>query len=158
MRMSRIGPNKMRDHSCPGFTLVEVLVVLTIVALVVGSITYVVFNTGNDIQSLSREVVQSIKLTQQRSIRDDKPYQIEINLDENSIEFEDSQVVLPKSISITVKTAASQVIEASVVGMTFYPDASSTGGSITLETEKESYEIMVVWISGKIITQYSSKT
>jgi general secretion pathway protein H len=158
MRMSPIGLNKMRDqHSC-GFTLVEVLVVLTIVALIVGSISYVVFNTKDDIRSLSREVIQSIKLTQQRSIRDDKPYQIEINLDENSIDFEDSYIQLPKTISITVKTAASQVIDANIVGMTFYPDASSTGGSITLETDKESYEIQVVWISGKIITQYSSKT
>jgi general secretion pathway protein H len=152
------GPNEMQDHKSSGFTLVEVLVVLTIVALVVGSISYVVFNSKDDIQSLSREVVQSIKLTQQRSIREDKPYQIEINLDENSIDFEDSFIQLPESIAITVKTAASQVIDASVFGMTFYPDASSTGGSITLETDKERYEILVVWISGKIITQYSSKS
>jgi prepilin-type N-terminal cleavage/methylation domain-containing protein len=56
-----------------GFTLVEVLVVLTIVALVVSSISYVVFNGNNDLQSVSREIVQSIKLVQQRSIREDKP-------------------------------------------------------------------------------------
>ncbi len=141
-----------------GFTLVEVLVVLTIVALVVSSITYVVFKDKEDIQSLSQMVVQSIKLTQQRAIRDDRAYQIQINLDENSIDFEENSVHFPKDISITVKTAASQVIEDSVVGMTFYPDASSTGGSITLENDKETYEILVVWISGKLITRYKLNT
>jgi prepilin-type N-terminal cleavage/methylation domain-containing protein len=138
-----------------GFTLVEVLVVLTIVSLVVGSITYVAFNTRQDIQSVSREIVQSIKLIQQRSIRDDKPYQIEIYISENSISFEESKVDIPKNISLTVKTAASQIIDEDVVGMTFYPDASSTGGAIVLESGDEVYEITVVWISGKIMTQYS---
>ncbi len=138
-----------------GFTLVEVLVVLTIVSLVVGSITYVAFNTRQDIQSVSREIVQSIKLIQQRSIREDKPYQIEIDISENSISFEESKVDIPKNISLTVKTAASQIIDEDVVGMTFYPDASSTGGSIVLESGDEVYEITVVWISGKIMTQYS---
>jgi prepilin-type N-terminal cleavage/methylation domain-containing protein len=138
-----------------GFTLVEVLVVLTIVSLVVGSITYVAFNTRQDIQSVSREIVQSIKLIQQRSIRDDKPYQIEIDISENSISFEESKVDIPKNISLTVKTAASQIIDEDVVGMTFYPDASSTGGAIVLESGDEVYEITVVWISGKIMTQYS---
>lgn len=137
-----------------GFTLVEVLVVLTIVALVVSSITYVAFTSRQDVQSVSREIVQSIKLTQQRSIRDDKPYQIEIDLTENSMLFVDSKVEIPKDISLTVKTAANQVIEQDVVGMTFFPDASSTGGAIVLESGNEVYEITVVWISGKIVTQY----
>lgn len=138
-----------------GFTLVEVLVVLTIVSLVVGSITYVAFNTRQDVQSVSREIVQSIKLIQQRSIRDDRPYQIQIDISKNSISFEDSEVEIPKSISLTVKTAASQVIDEDIVGMTFYPDASSTGGAIVLESGDEVYEITVVWISGKIMTRYS---
>ncbi len=141
-----------------GFTLVEVLVVLTIVSLVVGSITYVAFNTKQDVRSVSREIVQSIKLTQQRSIRDDRSYQIEIDIAENVISFQDSKVDIPKNISLTVKTAASQVIEKDVVGMTFYPDASSTGGAIVLESGDERYEITVVWISGKIMTRYSTQS
>lgn len=141
-----------------GFTLVEVLVVLTIVSLVVGSITYVAFNTRQDVQSVSRQIVESIKLIQQRSIRDDRPYQIEINIAENAISFQDSQVEIPKNISLTVKTAASQVIEEDIVGMTFYPDASSTGGAIVLESGDELYEITVVWISGKIMTRYSAQS
>jgi general secretion pathway protein H len=141
-----------------GFTLVEVLVVLTIVSLIVSSISYVVFNRNDDLQSVSRELVQSIKLIQQRSLREDRPYQIEIDLNDNVVSFPDSDVVIPKKFSVTVKTAASQVIEDKLVGMTFYPDASSTGGSILLESDKEEYEIVVVWISGKILTKYTQKS
>jgi general secretion pathway protein H len=141
-----------------GFTLVEVLVVLTIVSVVVGSISYVVIGGGNDLKSVSQDIVQSMRLLQQRSIRDDRPYQIEIDLNANTISFLEKEIAIPEAFSVTVKTAASQVIEDRLVGMTFYPDASSTGGSIVLESDKEAYEIMVVWISGKIQTSYRSKS
>jgi general secretion pathway protein H len=155
---TRILPAGFSEMRKGGFTLVEVLVVLTIVALVVSSISYVVFNGNNDLQSVSREIVQSIKLVQQRSIREDKPYQIEIDLNENSISFPEKLVEIPSAYSVTVKTAANQVIEDKLVGMTFYPDASSTGGSILLESDQEEYQIVVVWISGKIQTSYRQKT
>ncbi len=141
-----------------GFTLVEVLVVLTIVSVVVGSISYVVIGGGNDLKSVSQDIVQSMRLLQQRSIRDDRPYQIEIDLNANTISFLEKEIAIPEAFSVTVKTAASQVIEDRLVGMTFFPDASSTGGSIVLESDKEAYEIMVVWISGKIQTSYRSKS
>ena len=141
-----------------GFTLVEVLVVLTIISLVVGSISYVVFNNSSNLKTVSREIIQSIRLTQQSAIRDDRAYQIEIDLNSNSVSFLDRQVSIPKSFSLTVKTAQSQVIEDRVVGMTFYPDASSTGGSIVLESDEEIYEIVVVWISGKILSNFINKT
>lgn len=141
-----------------GFTLIEVLVVLTIVSVVVGSISFVAYGKTDDLRSVSQQVVQSIRLTQQRAIRDDRAYQIEIDLNTNSIDFTENTVAIPKAYTITVKTAASQVIEDKLVGMTFYPDASSTGGSILIESENESFEIVVVWISGKIATTYTSKS
>ena len=53
--------------------------------------------------------------------------------------------------------AANQVIDDDMVGMTFYPDASSTGGYIVLESKTESYEISVIWMTGKIRSRFVSK-
>lgn len=135
----------------------EVLVVLTIISLVVGSISYVMFKDKDDLQSLSQQVVQAMQLLQQRAIRDDRPYQIEIDLEANSISFMHNVISIPGAISMTVKTAESQLIEDARVGMTFYPDSSSSGGFIELESEREIYQIVVVWISGKIISNFIRK-
>ena len=140
-----------------GFTLIEVLVVLTLISMVAGSISFVVLQQGDDLKSLSKEIVQSIRLTQLRAIREDRSYQIEFDLENNSIDFPDKVINLPKSFFMTVKTASNQIIDEQLVGMTFYPDASSTGGGILLESDEELYEIKVVWISGKIQSHYSSK-
>lgn len=141
-----------------GFTLVEVLVVLTLISLIAGSISYVVLKDKDNLQSLSKEVVQSMRLTQLHAIREDKPYQIEIDLQQNSIEFFDKIITLPDSFFITVKTSSDQLIDNDRAGITFYPDASSTGGSLILESETEMYEIHVTWISGKITSHYKRKT
>lgn len=152
--ISQIGLSDMYKR---GFTLVEILVVLVIVSLVVGSIGYIFVNKKDDLQSMSLEAVQSIQLVQQRAIKDDKSYQIKIDLESNEINFIDSVLKVPENFSITVKTAANQVIEDKLVGMTFYPDSSSTGGSIVFESEKEIFEILIFWISGKIKTNFMIK-
>ncbi len=141
-----------------GFTLVELLVVLTLMALVAGSISFVVMQKGDDLQSLSNDIVLSMRLTQLRAIREGRPYQIEIDLENNSIEFFEKIINLPDTYFLTVKTASNQVIDEQTVGMTFYPDASSTGGSILLESDTEMFEINVIWITGKINTRFSGRT
>ena len=141
-----------------GFTLVELLVVLTLMALVAGSISFVVMQKGDDLQSLSNDIVLSMRLTQLRAIREGRPYQIEIDLENNSIEFFEKIINLPDTYFLTVKTASNQVIDEQTVGMTFYPDASSTGGSILLESDTEMFEINVIWITGKINTHFSGRT
>ncbi len=140
-----------------GFTLVEVLVVITLMAIVAGSISFVALRQSDDLLSLSRDIVSSMKMTQLRAIREDRPLQIEIDLENNSIEFTEKIITLPESFFITVKTASDQLIDDQLIGMTFYPDASSSGGSILLESETELFEINVIWISGKISTKFTGK-
>jgi len=141
-----------------GFSLVELLVVLVIMAVLVGSISVVVLNQQETLQTQSRKIVQNMRLTQQRSIRDDSPYQIEIDLSTNSFQFYDEVIELPDTVSIAVRTAENQLIDDERVGMTFYPDFSSSGGVVTLESEEALFEISVTWISGKIVTRHHEKT
>lgn len=141
-----------------GFSLIELLVVLTIVSVLVGSISYLVVNKQETLSTVSANIVQNLRLVRQRAIRDDRPYQVEINLGNNSLHFIDEVVELSGDVSVTVRTAENQLIENEIAGMTFYPDASSSGGVITLETDKEVFQISVIWISGKILSRHQSKS
>ncbi len=141
-----------------GFSLVELLVVLTIMSILAGSISYLMINQGESLKSITTDIVQNIRRVQQRAIREERPYQIEINLGDNTLYFIDEVVELSQDVSITVRTAESQIIESEIAGMTFYPDASSTGGVITLESDEEIYDISVIWISGKVSTRFKNKS
>lgn len=141
-----------------GFTLVELLVVLTIVSVLVSSISYVVSNRNESLKTITSNIVHNLRMIQQQAIRSDQPYQVEIDLGNNRIDFFDESIELPGEISMTVRTSEDQLIDDAIAGMTFYPDASSSGGVIILESEKEVFEISVIWISGKIETRHQNKS
>ena len=141
-----------------GFCLIEVLAVLTIVSVLAGSISYLLIENQATLKTQAVDVVQSLSLARQRAIRDDRPYQVQIDLGSNTIEFAGEAIELSEDVTITVRTAENQLLDHDLVGMTFYPDASSSGGVIELETGEEVYKISVIWISGKILTQHQLKS
>jgi Tfp pilus assembly protein FimT len=133
------------------------LVVLTIVSVLVMSISYVMLRKPESLNSIAAGIAQNLRLVRQQAIRDDQPYQVVIDVGNNALHFFDETVELSGDISLTVKTAQNQVIDNAIVGMTFYPDASSSGGLITLENDREVVEISVIWISGKIQTRHQPR-
>lgn len=139
-----------------GFTLIELLVVLTITSILVASISFLVPGKQQTLKQVSEEVTRNLRLVRQQAIRDDRQYQVEINLADNSILFRDSQIELSADVSVTVRTSENQLVDKETAGISFYPDASSSGGVITLENSKELYEISIIWISGKIQSRYQA--
>ena len=139
-----------RPGLVPGFSLVELLVVLTIMSVLASSITYLMLNRQETFKMVVGDIVQKMRQMRQLSIRNDRPYQIQIDLGNNVLRFNEDLIELAEDIYVTVRTAQDQVIDDDIAGMTFYPDARSSGGVITLENEQEIYEISVIWISGKI--------
>ncbi len=157
--MTQISPTGRGNlKTVEGFSLVELLVVLTIVSIMASSIAFVVINKQKTLKASASDIVHNLRLVQQQAIRRDQPYQIEIDLGNNELNFIDDTIELPADVSMTVRTSEDQVIEQAIVGMTFYPDASSSGGVITLETDKELFEISVIWISGKIQMRHQGKS
>ncbi|MCP4430876.1 MAG: type II secretion system protein [Gammaproteobacteria bacterium] len=155
MRISATG--RINHCQSNGFTLIELLIVLTIVSVLVSSISYVVINQQPTLKDLSSSIVYNLRMVQQRAIRNDEPYQIEVDLSNNVIHLLEETIDLPSDVTVTVKTSEDQLIDNEIAGMTFYPDASSSGGMIILETDMEMFEISVIWISGKIETSYINK-
>jgi general secretion pathway protein H len=99
-------------------------------------------------------VVRQLRIAQQQAIRNDRPVQVEISVADNAFRLADEVIQLPVDIALTVRTAEDQLIDSGTVGMSFYPDASASGGRILLESETETFEIEIVWITGMIATQH----
>ena len=154
-KISRTGVAKVNVKK--GFSLVELLVVLTIMSILVGSISFLMFNREETLKVLTSKIVQNMRLVQQRAVRENKSYQIEIDFSNNSFYFIDEVIKLSKDTSITIRTAENQQIEKDLVAVTFYADSSTSGGVLTLETDAEVFEITMTWISGKISTKHHVK-
>ena len=57
---------------------------------------------------------------------------------------------LPEGIAVQVRTAGELLSDATQARIQFFPDGSSTGGSVTLSGAGTRYEVTVRWLTGEV--------
>ncbi len=137
-----------------GFTLLELLVVLFIMVLGF-SVVGINLSSGHSttaIRVASRDMVSALRYTRGQSLMLHQEATMTIDLTENTYTVSDrpKSYIIPKSISLTVVTAQSEVRGNGIGNIRFFPDGSSTGGRITLEQDKLAAEININWLTGQI--------
>jgi general secretion pathway protein H len=139
-----------------GFTLVELIVVLMIVALMMALIgTSISRNiSGAEMRSAARKVAASMRYTRTKAILS-KSEQVFL-LDTESLEYKAADrdpVVLPEGMSVELNTARSELTSETAGGIRFFPDGGSTGGNIRLEANGRIYRVNVAWLTGEASMQ-----
>lgn len=134
-----------------GFSLLELILVLVIVGLMMG-VAVSALSEGPVLRKTSREVATSLRHA--RSLAILQQQETVWSMDIQSGEFgaaKQSQRKLHRKISAQINTTSSEVVSNTRGNIRFYPDGSSTGGSIELSDEREqAYTVNVEWISGRV--------
>jgi general secretion pathway protein H len=60
------------------------------------------------------------------------------------------EIALPDSVALKLYTAQAELLDNTTGSIRFFPDGSSTGGSITVSGPKLAYRINVDWLTGAI--------
>lgn len=137
-----------------GFTLIELIVVLTIAALVL-TIAIPRFDRRPgriELMASAREIAASLRLTRGRAIAENRPksFIADIGNATFGVTEEGALRPLPRGIGLSLYTTQDQEVAASIGTIRFYPDGSSTGGGIALTQGKLSYEVLVNWLNGSV--------
>lgn len=149
------GSSKQRTS---GFTLVEILVVLMLLALM-ASVTLVYLPTRQNItklDTLARDVMISLIHTRNMALRSHQDAFFRIDFAQRKYwpegAFEDNRRVgiLPDSVEVEMQTAESETNSGNTAAIRFFPDGSSTGGYISLKRDNQAYKISVNWLTGKV--------
>ena len=140
-------------HLNKGFTLLELVVVLFIVVLGF-SVVGINLSSGNDATELkvsARDIVSALRFARGQALISHQETTVTLNLAENTytVSGRDRIYPIPKAIDVTVVTAQSELTEGSA-GIRFFVDGSSTGGRITLELGKATWQIDINWLTGQI--------
>jgi general secretion pathway protein H len=137
-----------------GFTLIELLVVLAIMALLlilaIPSITAVLPNM--ELKSNAREVAASLREARSIAISTDQDAVFTIDVD-RKVYFVSGQRQshsLRGDVSVTLYTAQEEHVGGSTGSIRFFPDGSSTGGSVKLVRGTLGYRVTVDWLTGVI--------
>jgi len=143
------------DHA-RGFTLVELMVVMVIIALVMGLVATSLSRSisGAEARAATRKVVASLRYTRARAIIDKSEQVFLVNTEERSyVAPGRKQVNLPEGVDVTITTARSELTSEDVAGIRFFPDGGSTGGHIELTINDREYRINIAWLTGEASLQ-----
>ena len=148
MRSNRIRkPGRAR-----GFTLVELMVVMVIIALVMGLVATSMSRSisSAEARAASRKLVASLRYTRAREIIDKKEQVFQLDTEKRSYQVPGrKQVNLPEGVDVTITTARSEVTSEAVSGIRFFPDGGSTGGHIELTINDREYRVNIAWLTGE---------
>jgi general secretion pathway protein H len=135
-----------------GFTLVELMMVMVIIAAVMGLVATSMSSSisSAEARAASRKLVASLRYTRARAILDKKEQVLLVDTENRSYQAPGrKQINLPEGVDLTITTARSELTSESVAGIRFFPDGGSTGGHIELTVNGREYRINVAWLTGE---------
>jgi len=147
--------------SVRGFTLLELLVVLTIAGLLLAAVPPMISAVipGAEVKSATRELAVALRAARFAAVSRGVPIDIHFTADPPGYAVGDATVhALPGSTTLNVVTLSAPAVQwrdnaPTMDGefrLRFRPDGSSSGARISLHRGKHHYTIGVGWLMGRI--------
>ena len=137
-----------------GFTIVELLVVLTMIGL---SLAVVVPNVSQTLDTMRLKAsVRSMLATAKsaRNIAQAEQREVKLTIDVGSrtyhIDKQPSLLIRPAATTLEVTAVESEHISENTSGIRFFPDGSSTGGRVDFFLAQQHHTIEIDWLTGYV--------
>jgi len=145
-----------------GFTLLELLVVLTIAGLLVTLVPplYSKAVPGARLKMAARDFAGALREARSRAVGTGRPIDISLAGDPPSYVIgDDGAIELPRSVFMATENYFANsgappfgpmAVEGRSLAIRFYPDGSSTGAIVNVSNGSATYRVTVSWLIGAI--------
>ena len=137
-----------------GFSLLELLIVLSIMAIIAG-LTIPMLGSGvstTELKSAARQVAAGLRLARSEAVATRLDTRVLLDLEHRTFQVErDTRVhALPREMQMKLFTAQSDIVDERVGAIRFFPDGGSNGGRVTLAAGERKFEVDVDWLTGRV--------
>ncbi|MBL8274334.1 MAG: GspH/FimT family pseudopilin [Xanthomonadales bacterium] len=136
-----------------GFTLVEIMVVLVLIALLLGVASFGFSQTINAarVRAAGKDLVAALRYTRGHAIVSGEEQALELDIEARTYTApERSAEELPGKMELRLVTAAEEQTSQTSGRIRFYPDGSSTGGKVRLISGEREWQVQVGWLTGEV--------
>lgn len=137
-----------------GFTLIEMLVVLGIMALTLGLAMPMLAagTTTTDAQSTADQIAAALRATRAAAMTQGRAADFTIDVARGVTRSGGrvERLATAGDTRLSLYTTDGAVGSASSGAIRFYPDGGSTGGGVTVETGTRVYVVAVDWLAGAV--------
>ena len=143
----------MDGRNVRGFTLLEMLAVIVLVAIATAAASVAVTQglSSARVRSAGNELAAALRATRAQAIVHASERTFELDTRSNSYgEPQHAAVALPRGMQVSMTSAAQGAPNAWTGRIRFFPDGSSTGGRITLRANQREWHVNVSWLTGEV--------
>lgn len=141
-------------RAAAGFTLLELLVVLAMVSVVSVAAVQLAprLSPALEARNAARELAAALRHARSEAMIRFREVRLLVDLDTASFHVEGTarQHALPTGMEVSLQTAETERLDERLGGIRFFPDGSSTGGRLRLETAGAAYDVTVDWFTGDV--------
>lgn len=135
-----------------GFTLIEVLVVLVILALTMAIVVPAISKgQGGSLDDVARDMLVTLRKARSDAVLGQRTSVVLVDVNGRRYwqERDGRDSSIPKSMTVTASVATSELSNG-VAGIRFFPDGSSSGGFIQLSMGESASKVQVDWLNGRV--------
>jgi general secretion pathway protein H len=149
----------MKPDSTSGFTLLELMVALAIAAALFAIFIPSFRPNGNgQLASSAHAVANALRLSRMRAIASNRPDAFVVDTQSGAYRIENRSYRLPSGIRVGLYTTSGATAGPTLGAIRFFPDGSSTGGGVLLESDQAGYDVLIDWLTGGISIHERTKT
>ncbi|MEO8364754.1 MAG: GspH/FimT family pseudopilin [Pseudoxanthomonas sp.] len=147
------------NGSAPGFTLLEVLVVLVIIAM---ATTFAAMALGGGLdgmrlRSSAKEIAAQLRYTRTEAIATGQAQRFTIDPRGHRWQGPGQRHgKIPQSLGVDFIGAREVQPRAGEGGILFFPDGASTGGRVQLSVKQAVWRVDVAWLTGQVTLSRAS--
>lgn len=140
--------------SSQGFTLLELLVALAILAFALTLLPPFLSagRSASELREATRNIVNGLRETRSKAIAGNRELVFTLNVEERSYRVGEagSAQALAGTINLELLTAQSEISGGGGGDIRFYPDGGSSGGEITVSRDGNTHLVTVDWLTGAV--------
>ena len=141
----------MRGTTNRGFTLLELLVVVTILALASTLVGVNLAGDRADLGSIARTLVTDLRYVRSRAMVGNVDTALVVDLDRGAYYSRAAKIErdLPASVALEL-TVDRRDTDGKQGRIVFYPDGSSSGGKVRLTRNGRGIDVTTAWLNGYV--------
>jgi len=142
-----------RGHGAAGFTLVELLIVLTLLATLSAILAPILLpSPARTLRGAASEIATTLRETRRQAQAEQagRRFVLDTGAGRFGMEGASGWRALPDGVEAVLTTAETLVAEQGRGGIDFFPDGSSTGGRVALRMDGQTVRVDIEWLTGRI--------
>jgi general secretion pathway protein H len=137
-----------------GFTLLELLIVLALMALITG-IALPMFGgpiSTSELRSSARQLAAGLRLARSEAVaqRRETFLVVDVAGKRFKVDRDPAEHRLPSRVELKLFTAQNDLVSESVGSIRFFPDGGSNGGRITVASGPRKFDVDIDWLTGRV--------